>query len=286
VTGATKRYARGGRLVTVFQGLDLTVETGEVLALLGPSGCGKSTLLRVMAGLEPLSAGRVEVAGHLLAHPGPGDGEGPDRQDPGKDRAGRPLGILFQEPLLLPWLTVAENVALGLRYRVNRRVRSTESVHRLLEDFGLGPLADAYPDELSGGQAQRASLARTIITRPAVLLLDEPFAALDPGSRGALQAWLREIIARHGLTVVLVTHDVDEALSLGTRVALMSGAPSTIVQCWDTGRDVGEDGADGPARGRAAPGTRWATLRDEILDCYETDVRREPSQPAAPRWVI
>lgn len=260
VTGAAKRYARGGRLVTVFQDLDLTVEAGEVLALLGPSGCGKSTLLRVMAGLEPPSAGRVEVAG-------------------------RPPGIVFQEPLLLPWLTVAENVGLGLRYRANRRARATESVDRLLDDFGLGPLAHAYPAELSGGQAQRASLARTLIARPAVLLLDEPLAALDPRSRAALQAWLRELIRRRRLTVVLVTHDVDEALLLGTRVALMAGAPSTIRRFWDTSREAEGDGGDPSARGRAAGAWR-AALRDEILGRYESDVGREPSGHAAVNWAI
>lgn len=154
VTGASKSYLIEGRLRPVFHSVDLEVAEGEILALLGPSGCGKSTLLRTIAGLEPLSSGRVEIS------------------NGGCRRAA--VGIVFQDALLLPWLTVAENVALGLQYRANREARMVESVDQVLRDFGIESVASSYPDELSGGQAQRVALARTIVTRPKVLLLDEP----------------------------------------------------------------------------------------------------------------
>ena len=205
VTGGAKRYERGGRVEAVFESLDLAVEAGEVFALLGPSGCGKSTLLRALAGLEPLSAGRVQVGGSAP----------PAGSQPAGAAAPGSVGLVFQEPLLLPWLTVAENVGLGLRYRANREARAVEAVDQILHDFGLAPVAHAYPGELSGGQAQRASLARTIVIRPTILLLDEPFAALDPRTRAALQDWLLDVVRQRRLTVVLVTHDVEEALYLG-----------------------------------------------------------------------
>jgi sulfate transport system ATP-binding protein/sulfonate transport system ATP-binding protein len=281
LTGGAKRYHRGGHEQCAFEAVDLEVRRGEVFALLGPSGCGKSTLLRTLAGLEPLSAGRLEV-------------------DPQADAPGpRPVGIAFQEPLLLPWLTVAENVGLGLRYRANRRAvrdgraaRAGEPVEQLLRDFGLAAVAHAYPDELSGGQAQRASLARTVVTHPSVLLLDEPFAALDPRSRASLQDWLLGVVRRRGLSVLLVTHDVEEAVYVGDRVGLMSTRPGTLTRIWEMGHGGGGDGA--ARAGSAADGTagttpeRWrddarlVAIRREILAQYQTDV---PSRPA-PTWVI
>ena len=238
VVGARKRYGPpvGGRLV--FHDLSLDVSEGETVVLLGPSGCGKSTLLRILAGLETLTDGAVEVGS--------------------MNESGRPAtGLVFQDPLLLPWLTVAENVGLGLRYRANRATAG--SVDALLAEFGLDDLANRLPSQLSGGQAQRASLARTIVTGPRILLLDEPFAALDPRTRANLQQWLRAIKERHGLTVVLVTHDLDEALALGDRVMLFSTPPAEIVGTWqidETSRDPALSGA----------------LRAEILRQYQTDV--------------
>jgi len=282
VTDGTKRYQRDGQILTVFHSLDLAVRTGEVFALLGPSGCGKSTLLRVLAGLEALSAGQVEIGwrarGGVGGANGAGNGAGgPDGPD--GDQNSRPLGIVFQEPLLFPWLTVAESVALGLRYRVNRAAGGAESVDQVLRDFGLAPVAHAYPSELSGGQAQRASLARTIVTRPAMLLLDEPFAALDPRTRAALQDWLLDVVRRRGLTVVLVTHDVDEALYLGDRVALMSSPPSTIVNVWEVDRAAAPDGEAGGGRGQQA-------IRREILALYQSDVPHTPTSTSPASWVI
>jgi len=244
VSDASKRYGAEGHEQTIFRAVDLAVARGEIVALLGPSGCGKSTLLRAIAGLESLTTGRITI-----------EREG--------DRAPK-VGLVFQDPLLLPWLTVAGNIGLGLRYRANRDASGGASLDHLLHTFGLAPLARAYPEELSGGQAQRVSLARTVVTRPTILLLDEPFSALDPRTRAALQDWLRDIASRRGLTVLIVTHDIDEALALGDRVALMSRDPGTIVQTWSFDRD-GDDRA-GFQRASAAR----QRAKAEILDRYQT----------------
>ncbi len=245
LTGATRRFRDHGHTLTVFEQLDLTVEDRELFVLLGPSGCGKSTLLRVIAGLERLDEGHVEVA--------PGD----HRRD---------VGIVFQQPLLLPWLTVAENVGLGLTYEANREARRPGIVEETLEQFGLRDLAGAYPDELSGGQAQRVSLARTVVTQPRVILLDEPFGALDPLTRASMQQWLLDLQQRLGLTVVLVTHDVDEAVRLGHRVALMSPSPGRICHAWRFSPEEREP-------------SRLAVTREVVIRAYSQLASRTPQLP-------
>ncbi|WP_028921532.1 ABC transporter ATP-binding protein [Pseudonocardia acaciae] len=196
LTNAVKRYGHH----TVLRGLDLDVELGARLVVLGPSGGGKSTLLRVLAGLEPLDGGE-------LTRPG----------------GASTTAMVFQQPLLLPWLSVRDNVALGGRYRANRTRYATDRAAELLDRFGLAELADARPPQLSGGQAQRVAIARAMAVRPKVLLLDEPFSALDPATRRDLRGWLRDTATRLGLTLVLVTHDVDEALYLGQTITALDG---------------------------------------------------------------
>jgi ABC-type nitrate/sulfonate/bicarbonate transport system ATPase subunit len=237
LSGGGKRYGRGSS-PSVLEAVDLELREGELVALLGPSGCGKSTLLRCLAGLESFSAGTLTV---------PHDG--------GSARGG--IGVVFQEPRLMPWLTVRQNVELGLRFRRNRSAAGGPAAlltERLLDVLGLGELAGARPNELSGGQAQRVSVARAVITRPRILLLDEPFGALDPVTRASLQRWLLEVRRELELSAIVVTHDIEEALCLGDRIALLSTRPGTIVAGWDLG-------AAGPARRGA--------LRDEILARYE-----------------
>ena len=217
--------------------VDLELLQGEVVALLGPSGCGKSTLLRCLAGLEPFSAGELEVA-----------------HDGGPARGG--VGVVFQEPRLMPWLTVRQNVELGLRFRRNRGAAAAPAsltVDRLLDVLGLAELAAARPSALSGGQAQRVAVARAVITRPRILLLDEPFAALDPVTRTSLQRWLLEVRRELELSAIVVTHDIDEAIFLGDRIALLSRQPGTIVARWN-GCSTAQRGA----------------LRQEILQRYES----------------
>jgi ABC-type nitrate/sulfonate/bicarbonate transport system ATPase subunit len=241
VTGGARVYPTPTGPLPAFRDLDLEVTRGEVLALLGPSGCGKSTLLRIVAGLDQLTAGELEVPRH------------PD---------GRPAaGIVFQDAHLLPWLSVRDNVALGLRYRANRHV-DVDEVDRLLEVLGLTGLADAAPRELSGGQAQRVAIARTVLTAPPLLLLDEPFAALDPLTRRSLQDWLREVRDLLDLTVVLVTHDVDEALHLGDRVVLLRGGTRGLVDTWEVAGLHRDD-------------TALATARAALLDRYADDEAAE-----------
>lgn len=188
----------------VLDDIDLVLRPGELLTVVGPSGAGKSTLLSLLSGLVAPASGSVRR---------PEDDGGSTR-------------TVFQQPHLLPWRTAAENVRLGLEYRANagdaRDGRAAEAaVDALLRDLGIGPLADRYADELSGGQAQRVAIARAVAAHPDLLLLDEPFSALDPLTRADAQAWLRRVHDQRQLTTVLVTHDLSEAAELGDRVAVI-----------------------------------------------------------------
>ena len=200
----TKRYDE----TLVFDGLDLAVAPGEVCCLLGPSGCGKTTLLHLLAGLEDPTGGRVEIDGERVT--------GPDYR----------WGVVFQDPLLYPWLSVRENVEVGPRLRGEEP--DPDLIDELLELVGLEGVADADTSDLSGGMAQRASLARTLANEPEVLLLDEPFSALDQLTKMELQDELLRIVDELGVTAVFVTHDIDEAVYLGDRVAVMGPVPAGI----------------------------------------------------------
>jgi len=200
----TKRYDD----TLVFDGLDLRVDPGEVCCLLGPSGCGKTTLLHLLAGLEDPTDGRVDIDGEAVT--------GPDYR----------WGVVFQDPLLYPWLSVRENVEIGPRLRGEEP--DSDRVDDLLDLVGLDGVADADTSDLSGGMAQRASLARTLANEPEVLLLDEPFSALDQLTKTELQDELLRIVDELGVTAVFVTHDIDEAVYLGDRVAVMGPVPAGI----------------------------------------------------------
>ncbi|OLF06689.1 sulfonate ABC transporter ATP-binding protein [Actinophytocola xinjiangensis] len=182
---------------TVLSGLDVTIGAGEFVALLGRSGSGKSTLLRVLAGLDPAADGRISVKGRV--------------------------SVAFQQPRLLPWRRVWRNVVLGLRGRGTDRALA----ERALDEVQLGHLADAWPRTLSGGEAQRLSLARALVREPDLLLLDEPFGALDALTRIAMHELVVDLWQRHRPGVLLVTHDVDEALLLADRVLILDGGVIT-----------------------------------------------------------
>jgi len=189
--------------VPVLDALDLEVAQGELVALLGASGCGKTTLLRIVAGLAPATHGTVQVGGTLVSDP---THRVPTRQ--------RRVGLVFQEYALFPDLTVRDNVGFAPTAR-------PDHVNRLLDLAGLTPLAERYPRQLSGGQQQRVALARALAARPEVLLLDEPFANLDPHLRVELGAELRRLVQEEGCAAVLVTHDRVDALALADRVAVL-----------------------------------------------------------------
>lgn len=191
--------------------LDLTVADGEFLALVGPSGCGKSTLLRLVAGLLPAAAGTVYAGGAAVAGP-----------DPRR-------GMVFQQPALFPWLDVAANVRFGLDEQRVPRAEGDRRARDWLEAVGIADFARALPATLSGGMAQRAALARALAPEPDLLLMDEPFGALDSLTRRDMQALLERVRQRTSATVILVTHDVEEALFLADRVVVLSPRPGRVV---------------------------------------------------------
>ena len=217
VSGLVKSFGA----LRVLNGLDLRVQPGGLAAVLGPSGCGKTTLLRVIAGFERADAGQIQLAGRLL--------DGPDGMVPAERRG---ITVVPQDGALFPHLTVAQNVAFGLpRRRPGRAGRVAE----VLSLVGLSALADRHPHQLSGGQQQRTAVARALAPSPALILLDEPFSALDAGLRSQLRSDLREVLRADHATAVLVTHDQDEALSLADQVAVladgvvsMAGTPQEV----------------------------------------------------------
>jgi sulfonate transport system ATP-binding protein len=196
--------------VRALDGISLNVQPGEIVAVVGGSGCGKSTLLRLVSGLDNPTQGAVALDGDAIRSPH------------------EKIGIVFQEPRLLPWLTVAANVGFGLADRP--KAERNERVARQLDRVGLSDKANVWPRELSGGQAQRVALARALVMRPEVLLLDEPFSALDAFTRRDLQDHLLDLWADTRPTLVLVTHDVDEAVVLADRVLVMRPRPGRLFQ--------------------------------------------------------
>jgi sulfonate transport system ATP-binding protein len=198
----------GDRLVLCQVRLQLHV--GEIVAIVGASGCGKSTLLRIIAGLDRDYEGEVRLKGRVL--------EGLTRD----------IGFIFQEPRLFPWLDVAHNVAFDESTRVVRGAPAQVRVTELLHDVGLAGLGTALPKQLSGGQAQRVAIARGLFNRPGLLLLDEPFSAVDSFMRLRLQDLLLRLVHQHGITVVMVTHDIEEAVHVSDRVLVMDSDPGTV----------------------------------------------------------
>ncbi|MEL6532396.1 MAG: ABC transporter ATP-binding protein [Pseudomonadota bacterium] len=216
-------YGRGD---AVLDGIDFAIEPGSVVALLGRSGCGKSTLLHILAGLTRPSSGNVEISGARVRGPSP------------------KWVMMFQAPSLYPWMSVAETAALGLRFG-GRIQDANQRVPRILDLVELTEFADRNVQDLSGGQQQRAALARSLATDPDVLLLDEPFSALDIFTRQALQRDVRAIARRMGMTVVLVSHDVSEAVTMADRVIVMASGPGRISE--DVTLDLSEADRNDPA---------------------------------------
>lgn len=215
IEGLTKTFGRRGRQVPVFNNINLSVEKGEFVCLLGPSGCGKSTLLSAIAGILPYDKGSVAIGGTTVT-------------GPGADR-----GMLFQSPMLFSWLTVRDNVLFGPRARgLMKRARAEigEQADEMLSTVGLQGFGDAYPHELSGGMRHRVAFARALLNNPAVLLMDEPFGALDAMTRSRMHAFLISLWEARRITIVFVTHDIEEAVLLGDRICLFGNRPNGIIK--------------------------------------------------------
>ncbi len=210
VTGLGKTYEPD---TVALDGISLRIEAGEIVAVVGGSGCGKSTLLRLLSGLDRPTAGHVEVDGATIDAPHPF------------------VSIVFQEPRLLPWLTVADNIAFGLSDLA--KSERDDRVGDALERIGLKGYGSRWPRELSGGQGQRVAIARALVSRPHVLLLDEPFSALDAFLRSDLQDHLLDLWDETKPTMVLVTHDIDEAVVLASRIVVMRPQPGRIAKVFE-----------------------------------------------------
>ncbi|WP_433533270.1 ABC transporter ATP-binding protein [Micromonospora sp. CA-263727] len=251
-----KSYRSRERNVDALAGITLSVRDGEFVAVVGPSGCGKTTLLKIVAGLLPASTGEVFLAGRPVTEP-PAD-----------------LGVVFQEygRSLFAWKTVRQNVELPLRHRGLGRAQRRELVAEALDAVGLAQAAQAYPWQLSGGMQQRVAIARAIAYRPRLLLMDEPFSAVDAQTRGDLEDLLATLWRRYAMTVLFVTHDIDEAVYLGQRVVVLGAAPSGIVAQFPI---------DLPAV-RDQIGTRSAARFGELRAQVYAQVRRTP-EPTSPQ---
>jgi sulfonate transport system ATP-binding protein len=210
IRGLRKRYAVNGESIEVLQDIDLTVEPGAFVSVVGASGCGKSTLLRLIVGLEGDYEGQIRFGGTPIG-------------GPGLDR-----GIVFQEHRLFPWLTVEGNIGAALLNSPLGRAERARTVAEHIELVGLRGFEQAHPHQLSGGMAQRVAIARALVNRPRLLLLDEPLGALDAMTRAHLQRELQRIWQAEGITMLLVTHDVEEAVFLGDRVIVMDPRPGRI----------------------------------------------------------
>jgi len=207
LSSVTKRYRNAA---VALEDISLTVERGEFVTFLGPSGCGKSTLLKLVSGLSPVSEGTVRINGMTPAN------------------ARQLVSFIFQDATLLPWRTVAQNVGLGMELEHAARPARKERVAQMLQLVGLSHVATRYPRQLSGGMKMRASIARALVSRPRILLMDEPFAALDEMTRDRLNEELLRLYAEHKWTVLFVTHSVSEAIFLSTRVVILAAHPGRV----------------------------------------------------------
>lgn len=232
-----------GEIVPTVANVSLDIQPGEFVCLMGPSGCGKTTLLRTIAGLLQPSSGEIFLDGKKITGPGP------------------ERGLVFQDPELFQWMDIEHNVAFGLKARKIYQERK-EDVQKYIDLVGLRGFEKAYPHHLSGGMKQRAAFARALINQPKVLLLDEPFGALDAFTRTALQERLLEIWREFGMTIVMVTHDIEEAVFLGTKIVVMSQRPTTVKQVLD----------DDLPRPRDRNSLEFVEMRKKILSVLDFDI--------------
>ncbi|GMB79300.1 ABC transporter ATP-binding protein [Shinella zoogloeoides] len=210
----TKTFGEGTAMVTALEKVSLAIRDGEFVVFLGPSGCGKSTLLRMIAGLSAVTEGSISIDGRPVE--------------------GRPsVGMVFQSYTSFPWLSVAENIGFGLDLAKAGKARRDEKVAAMLDRVSLGKFAGSYPSQLSGGMQQRVAIARALAVDPRILLMDEPFGALDALTRVEMQTLLLDLCAEDRKTVVFVTHDIDEAMLLADRIVVFSPHPGRIAEIVD-----------------------------------------------------
>jgi NitT/TauT family transport system ATP-binding protein len=246
IEGVGKRYVTASGPVQALRDVSLAVREGEFCTIIGPSGCGKSTLLGMVGGLVTPDAGRVLVDGAAVAGPDP-----------------RRVALVFQDPGLFPWRTTLENIEFGLELQGVERERRRQISSDLLGPLGLRPFAAKYPRELSGGMRQRVAIGRALAIDTKILLMDEPFGALDEQTRLLMGEWLLEIWRRTGKTVIFVTHSLHEALALSTRVAVMTARPGRIKNVLEL--PMGYPRAMESPELSSLRAKLWADIRDESL---------------------
>ena len=247
IASVTKRFHSGDTVVTALDDVNLAVQEKEIVTLVGASGCGKSTLLNLIAGFEAPTIGEVYVDGHAIKEPGP-------------DR-----GVVFQQTALFPWLSVEDNIAFGLSLRANRGKGDGQLVvERMLQRTGLSAFRKRRPAELSGGMRQRAAIASVLAINPSTLLMDEPFGALDSLTRSIMQDFLLELWEEQRKTVVLVTHDIDEAIYLADKTVVMTAHPGRICEVIDV--DLPR-----PRRYEMRSEARFIALRDHVTKIVRTE---------------
>jgi ABC-type nitrate/sulfonate/bicarbonate transport system ATPase subunit len=251
VRGVSKSFATAAGRTEVLRGLDLHVGRHEFVSLLGPSGCGKSTLFNVIAGLDEPDVGAVTVDGQ-------------------SDRIGR-SGFMPQKDLLMPWKRVRDNVALGLVVKGTPRKEARTQANQIMEWFGLGGFGDHYPSQISGGMRQRAALARTFLAGDDLLLLDEPFGALDSLTRLQMQTWLLRIWQDSDASVLFITHDVDEAIRLSDRVYVLTERPARNATTLQVGLPR-------PRPYDTVLTPEFAALKNEALRYVHTEAPTDPGQ--------
>jgi NitT/TauT family transport system ATP-binding protein len=252
--GAAKRFRTpAGDIYTALHDFTLTVQSGEFVSIVGPSGCGKSTTLALISGLEPPSAGEVRVMGERV------------------ESINKSLGYVFQGDVLLPWKDVLGNVTAGLRFRGTTRREATERGREWIARVGLTGFEEHYPHQLSGGMRKRVALAQSLITSPEILLMDEPFSALDVQTRALMEDELLDLWAASGASVVFVTHDLEEAIALSDRVCVMTAGPGTVKGIYAIDLPRPRHVAEIRFEPRFVELYReiWEDLRDEVLVSYE-----------------
>lgn len=250
----TKRFRTpSGDIYTALRDLTLTVQPGEFLSIVGPTGCGKSTALALISGLTPASAGDVIVQGKPV------------------DGIGRNLGYVFQGDVLFPWKSVIDNVAAGLRFRGVRKQLALERAREWIAKVGLTGFEDHYPHQLSGGMRKRTALAQSLITSPEIILMDEPFSALDVQTRALMEDELLELWSTTSASVVFVTHDLEEAIALSDRVCVITAGPGTVKGIYEIDLPRPRHVAEIRFEPRFVELYRhiWENLRDEVIVSYE-----------------